>query len=391
MKKRKFTLFAVVALMLSVSLSAFKSPEASKTETVKDYVFTRDIDLPVLPAKNQARTGTCWSFATVSFIESELIRMGKGEHDISEMFFVRYVYPEKADRYVRFHGNVNFWQGSLSHDVMKVAAENGFVPDEVYQGLEYGMDKHNHGELAAVLDGFLEGVLKRRSTVLTEAWPEAYESILDAYLGEVPEEFSYNGLIYSPESFMSEMGFNPDDYVELTSFNHHPFHEKFVLEVPDNWAHALYYNLPLEELMEVMNYALSNGFTIAWDGDVSERTFSHRNGLALLPKKTWDERTEQEREELFETPQEEKSVTQESRQESFDNFSTTDDHLMHITGTATDQEGALYYLTKNSYGEDSNELDGFLYMSEPYVMKKTIAIMVHKNAIPPAIRTKLGL
>ncbi len=389
MESKKYWIIAFIGLFISVPCFSAE-PEIAAANQGTGYVFTKQIELPVLPAKDQARTGTCWSFATVSFIESELIRMGKGEHDISEMFFVRYVYPEKAERHVRFHGNTNFWQGSLSHDVMKVAEEFGFVPDEVYRGLEYGTDTHNHGELAAVLTGFLEGLLNRRGGFLTPVWMDAYESILDVYLGEVPERFSYNGQSYTPMSFMEEMEFDPSDYVEVTSFSHQPFYEKFVLEVPDNWAHALYYNLPLNEMMDVVNYALANGYTIAWDGDVSERTFSHANGLALLPEKTWEERTEEERRELFRSPQPEKSVTQESRQASFDNFSTTDDHLMHITGTATDQNGTLYYLTKNSYGE-GNDMDGFLYMSESYVKKKTIAVMVHKDAIPPAIRTKLGI
>ena len=389
MENKKYLIVALIGLL--VVMPAFAGePESAAANQETGYIFERQIELPVLPAKNQARTGTCWSFATVSFIESELIRMGKGEHDLSEMFFVRYVYPEKADRYVRFHGNINFWQGSLSHDVMKVAEEYGFVPDVVYRGLEYGTDIHNHGELAAVLVAFIDGVLSRRGGVLTPVWMEAYNSILDVYLGEVPEQFTYNGQTYTPKSFMTEMDFEPSEYVEITSFSHKPFYEKFVLEVPDNWAHELYYNLPLNEMMDVINYALANGYTIAWDGDVSERAFSHSNGLALVPEKTWEERSEEERRELFRSPQPEKSVTQESRQASFDNFSTTDDHLMHITGTARDQNGTLYYLTKNSYGE-TNDYDGFLYMSEPYVKKKTIAVMVHKDAIPPAIRTKLGL
>lgn len=389
MENKKYLIILLMGLF--VSMPAFADEPvgvAARQET--GYEFTRNIELPAMPVKDQARTGTCWSFATVSFIESELIRMGKGEHDLSEMFFVRYVYPEKAERYIRFHGNLNFWQGSLSHDVMNVVQEFGFVPDEVYRGLEYGTDRHNHGELVTVLENFLDGVLARRSGALTPVWPDAYNAILDVYLGEVPEQFTYNGRSYTPQSFVAEMDFDPSDYVEIASFSHQPFYEEFVLEVPDNWAHELTYNLPLNEMMDVINYSLANGYTIAWDGDVSERTFSSANGLALMPEKTWAERTEEERRELFRSPQPEEIVTQESRQASFDDFSTTDDHLMHITGTATDQNGSLYYLTKNSHGEN-NDMGGYLYMSESYVKKKTVFVMVHKDAIPPAIRTKLGL
>ncbi len=379
---RKSFLF-ILSLIFIASLSV--------AQTEESYEFTKTIDLPAGPVQNQYRTGTCWSYATISFIESEMIRLDKGTHRLSEMYMVRYVYPEKARRYVRRHGNLNFGQGSLSHDVMKVIANHGMVPESVYDGLNYGMDTHNHGELAAVLSGMLDGVLSRRSGLLTDVWLDAYESVLDTYLGEVPEFFEYEGQTYTPESFAVEMGIDPDNYVELTSFTHHPYYEQFVLEVPDNWADALYYNLPLDELMEVMNHALINGYTIAWDGDVSERGFSHRDALAVLPATPWAEMSDQERSNLFKFPHEEQIVTPELRQQHFDNFSTTDDHLMHITGMATDQNDTLYYLTKNSYGADGNDMGGYLYMSAPYVQKKTIGIMVHKDAIPADTRERIGL
>ena len=379
---RKSFLF-ILSLLLMTSLST--------AQTEESYEFTKTIDLPAGPVQNQYRTGTCWSFATISFIESEMIRLDKGTHQLSEMYMVRYVYPEKARRYVRRHGNLNFGQGSLSHDVMKVIADHGMVPESIYDGLNYGMDTHNHGELATVLNGMLDGVLSRRSGQLTTAWLNACESVLDTYLGEVPEFFEYEGQTYTPQSFAVEMGIDPDNYVELTSFTHHPYYEQFVLEVPDNWADALYYNLPLDELMEVMNYSLENGYTIAWDGDVSERGFSHRDALAVLPATPWAEMSDQERNDLFKFPHEEQMVTPELRQQHFNNFSTTDDHLMHITGMATDQNGTAYYLTKNSYGAEGNDMDGYLYMSAPYVQKKTIGIMVHKDAIPADIREKIEL
>lgn len=356
-----------------------------------EYAFTEKVEISAGPVQNQSRTGTCWSFATISFLESELIRLGKGEHRLSEMYMVRYVYPEKATEYVRRHGNSNFGQGSLSHDVMKVIANHGMVPEEVYRGLKYGSEIHNHGELYAGLKGFTDGVLARRSGLLTDVWIDAYSAILDVYLGTPPATFNYRGRTYTPKQFASEMGIVAEDYVELTSYNHHPYYTQFVLEVPDNWANSLYYNLPLDELMQVMDFALANGHTIAWDGDVSERTFSHREGLAVLPAKSWEDMTEDERRDVFRNPVEELVVNQENRQHTFNNFSTTDDHLMHINGTARDQNGTLYYLTKNSYGTENNPMGGYLYMSEPYVRMKTIAIMVHKDAIPADIKQKLGI
>ncbi len=377
-------------IILPVLCLALLNPVQAKDDK-PTYEFTTTIDLPAGPVQNQYRTGTCWSFATISFLESELLRMDKGMHGLSEMYITRFVYPYKASRYVRRHGNLNFGQGSLSHDVMRVIKHHGMVPREVYEGLHYGMDTHNHGELFSILNGMLDGVLARRSGLLSPVWMDAFEAVLNVYLGTPPETFEYMGSTYTPESFAREMGIDPDNYVELTSFTHHQYYEQFVLEVPDNWADALYYNLPLNELMAVMDYALNNGHTIAWDGDVSERGFSHREGLAILPATPWAEMSDQERRDIFAFPHEEQTVTAALRQEHFDNFSTTDDHLMHITGMATDQHGTVYYLTKNSYGPDGNEMGGFLYMSAPYVQKKTIAIMVHKDAIPSGIKEKLGL
>lgn len=359
------------------------------------FQFTVKYEIPTSPIKDQQRTGTCWSFATTSFVETELIRMGQPVFDISEMFFVRYAYEGKAQSYVRFQGANNFGQGGQAHDVMNVIREHGMVTEKEYPGFNYGTEVHAHAELEAVLKAFLDAVVKNPNKKLTTAWFPAYRGILDAYLGTVPDKGN---------SILSKVPFNQDDYVELTSFNHHPFYQRVSLEIPDNWSHDLYYNLPLDEMMQVITYALGNGYSVCWDGDVSEKSFAYRKGVALLPlakfeelsgsdKERWTGITEKDfaaRMANFDSPIPEVKVTQENRQTSFDNLTSTDDHLMHLTGMATDQNGTVYFLTKNSWGAEG-VYDGYLYMSESYVRMKTIAVMVHRNAIPAEIKKKLGL
>lgn len=389
MKKTILTL----ALILSV-ISAFG----------QGYQFTEIVRVPATPVKNQASTGTCWCFATVSFLESELLRQGKGEYDLSEMYLVRQKYMNQLqDNYLR-RGKGNIGQGSLSHTAMNAFKQVGIVPEEVYCGINYDSDRHNHGELVRYMKGIAETAvdLKKRS-------PEYYkliDNLFDTYLGPLPEKFSYKGKEYTPASFTASLALNPDDYVEITSFTHKPYYTPFEIEVPDNWEHELMYNVPLDEMIEIMNYALNNGHTVCWDGDVSEKGFSHTNGVAINPEvsKTEDlagtdrARFEQmsmsERLEAvykFDRPYPEVSVTPQIRQDGFESFVTTDDHLMHITGIVKDQNGTPYYITKNSWGTDRNTFGGYLNMSESYVRAKTIFIMVHKDAIPKNIRGKLGL
>lgn len=375
--KSKIHFISIISILLFSGIICLSAQDLS------GYKFSKVNEIKNTSVKNQQRTGTCWSFATTSFIESELIRMGKEPMDLSEMYFVRYAYIQKADHYVRFHGKTNFSQGGQAHDVINVVKKHGFVPDEVYPGLNYGSDIHNHSELSSVLKGFLDGLLKNRQ--ISPVWGEAYEAILDVYLGDDIESFNYKEKSFTPSEFAGSMGFDPEDYVEITSYTHAPFYSAFVLEVPDNWSFDEYYNLPIDELTEVMDYALDNGYTVCWDGDVSEEHFSNTNGVAIVPEK------ENIPEEESKSPVKEKVITQEIRQESFENYSTTDDHLMHLLGTAVDQNGERFYLTKNSWGEKSNEIGGKLYMSVPYVRLHTIAIMVHKDAIPQRIREKLGL
>jgi len=357
----------------------------------KGYVFSNIKKIKTTPVISQGATGTCWSFATTSFIETELIRMGKGEIDLSEMYPVRNAYKSKALNYIRFHGKANFSQGGQAHDVLNSIRKYGMIPEEIYSGLNYGEEKHIHGELVAVLNGMLEGVVKNRNRKLTPVWQKAFNSVLDAYLGEVPENFTYKNKDYTTKTFAGELEFNPDDYIEFTSYTHHPFYSTFTLEVPDNWSSDIYYNLPFDEIIEVMDYALDNGYSVCWDGDVGERGFSQKNKVAIIPEKEWRDMSEEEINEIFESPNLEKKITQQMRQETFDNYTTTDDHLMHIVGSAEDEKGTRYYLTKNSWGEESNDFGGYLYMSESYVRLKTIAIMIHKDAIPKHIADKLGI
>ena len=380
---------AVLSLLLLVPLfGEVKKPSKAQPEP---YRFTMVKEVPRSSVKNQARTGTCWDFATLSFLEAELMRAGKGELDLSEMFVVRRVYPAKAELYVRRHGDSPFGPGGQAHDVINTIKRYGIVPEEVYDGLKIGEKRHNHGELEAVLQGMLQGIVKRPGGKVTPLWKEAFEKVLDIYLGAEPKEFAYQGKSYTPESFLKErVPLNLDDYIEITSYSLAPFYSKVRLEFPDNWAGGEYYNLPIDELERVMDYALENGYTFAWDGDVSERDFAARNqGYAVVPKVDWEDKSQAEREAPVTEPVVEKEITQEMRQVTFDNQTTTDDHLMHITGLAKDQKGAKFYQTKNSWGVDG-KYKGYLYMSAPYVRLKTIAIMINKSALPSDIAKKLS-
>lgn len=329
--------------------------------------------------KNQQRTGTCWSFSTVSYLESELIRMGKPTFDLSEMYIVRNIYADKARNFVLRQGKANFSQGSLAHDVIRAYEMGGMVPESAYDGLLEGEKIHDHGDMEAAMKGMLDGIIKRKKP--SPKWQAAINALMDVYMGEVPESFTYEGKEYTPESFSQELGVNPDDYVSFTSYSHHPFYEECILEIPDNYSNGTYYNVPMEDLQKIANYALDNDFTISWDGDVSEKGFSSRNGIAILP-------VDYEREDLFKNPGKEVKVTQELRQQTFMNYETTDDHLMHITGMAKDQKGTTYYIVKNSWGEIS-DYKGYLYMSAPYFNLKTTGILVHKDAVPTEIWDKI--
>lgn len=370
------------------------------------YVFEDEIKLPATSVKDQYRTGTCWSFSALSFFESEMIRLGKPEVDLSEMFIVRTTYSEKAKRYVRMHGETSFSAGGAFHDAKNMILQYGIVPESVYDGLKYGETKHVHGELDNILKQQVDAVVENKNKKLSTVWNQPVEATLNSYLGEIPKEFEYQGKKYTPQSFATDfVGLNMDDYVEISSYTHHPFYSKFIIEVPDNWSWDEVYNVPVDEMEQIIDNSLKNGYTVAWAADVSEKGFVTSNkGVAVLPAAIseemsdaeiakWEALPEREKEkELYklEKPVAEISVTQEMRQTAFDNYETTDDHGMHIVGTAKNQDGKVFYKVKNSWG-NYNDYDGYFYVSKPYVRLKTMSLMVNKNAIPKEIRTKLKL
>ncbi|RIH64974.1 aminopeptidase [Mariniphaga sediminis] len=386
---------------------SFSLPAIAGDETKKDpWVFEDIMELPAMPVEDQHRSGTCWSFSTLSFLESEMLRLGKDPVNLSEMFIVWHTYSEKALKHVRVHGSLNFSAGGAFHDVTNMISEYGVVPESVYTGLKYGEEKHVHGEMDRVLLEYVNAVVENKNRKLSTAWHDAYIQILDTYLGELPQKFNFEGKEYTPLSFARNyLGLNMNDYVEITSYTHHPFYSKFILEVPDNWSWDEVYNVPMNEMEEIINHSLNNGYTVAWAADVSEKGFASGNkGVAVLPAapeldmndaeiSRWEDLPEREREnELYklEKPVPELEVTQEMRQIAFDNYQTTDDHGMHIIGLAKDKRGQIFYKVKNSWG-DYNKYKGYFYVSKPYVNYKTMCIMVHKDAIPPNIREKLNL
>ena len=392
--------YKLASIMLA---AAFSMNAAEPVDTC--FQFT-DIKVnKTTSVKDQNKSGTCWSFSGISFMEDELLKAGKGEYDLSEMFVVRQCYIDKAISYVRYYGQANFGEGAGLIDVPYVYDKYGMLPEEVYTGLQYGEDKHNHGELAAVLKAYLDEIVKNPNKKLSTAWLKGYIGILDAYLGEVPETFEYDGKTYTPRSFADELGLDMDDYLPVTSFTHHEFYKPFVLEVPDNWDHGLYYNVPMEELQQIVDNAIDKGYTVLWAADVSEKGFKWYDGVALMPKvdreksmegtelDRWVKLKDSEKEDKmydFKGPVEEVTVTQESRQQGFDNYETTDDHGMVIVGKAVDQKGNKYYKVKNSW--DSEQVyKGYFYISMPYFLAKTMSIMVNKDGVPAGILEKLNM
>ncbi len=345
------------------------------------YEFTRVKEAGCTSVKDQARTGTCWSFATCSFLESELIRIKQEALDLSEMFIVRNIYKDKAYNYVMRQGKANFGQGSLAHDFTKSVARYGIVPEAVYSGLINGQERHNHGKLVGELKHYLDSIITKRSP--SPDWEDQIDKILTAHIGSYPSSFKHKGKTYTPETFAMSLGLDSKDYISITSYTHHPFYERFVLEIPDNYSNESYYNVPMEEMEAIVDNAIHQGYTVAWDGDVSEKGFSQKEGLAVLPSNA-------ETKNLFNKPAAEPRVTQELRQETFECYATTDDHLMHLVGIVKDQNGKKYYKIKNSWGK-KGRFSGYLYMSAPYFRLKTVGVMVNKKSVPENIAKKMTL
>lgn len=399
--KRLLTLSAVLLTAWNVSA---QEAEEKKAE---GYIFTDQKVIETTPVKNQNRSGTCWCYSTLTFLESEILRAGGEAVHLSEMWVVRHAYMKKAEMYVRMHGSLNFAEGGAAHDVTEAIKEYGIVPFEVYKGLNYGTDLPDFHELSAVLRAYLDAVIQageKSRRPLSTAWKRGFSALLDEYFGEMPENFTWNGKEYTPQSYAESLPIDMNDYIDLSSFTHHPFYEQFVLEVPDNWMWGKVYNLPLDEMIEVVDHALANGYTLAWGTDVSEKGFSRTKAIGVIPEtdpksmsgteaERWGSLTAKEKEAAlysFDKPVKERVITQEMRQEAFDNYETTDDHGMVIVGTAVDQEGNAYYKVQNSW-DTVKPYDGFWYFSKPFVAYKTTDLMVNKKALPKAIAKKLGL
>ncbi len=398
---KKQLLFIALACM---SLGLFAQEEKEKEE---GFVFTVVKENPITSIKNQNRAGTCWCYSTLGFIEAELLRMGKGEYDFSEMYIVQKTYLDRADKTVRTHGDASFSQGGSFYDVIYGMKHYGLIPEEEMRpGVMYGDTLSNHTELSAVSDAVVAAIAKGNHKSLqtdnnnVPLWKKAIESIHEIYLGKAPEKFTYKGKEYTPMSFYESTGLNADDYISLTSYTHHPFYSQFVIEVQDNWRWGLSYNLPIDELMEVFDNAIMNGYTIAWGSDVSETGFT-RNGIAVMPdvEKVQELsgsdmahwlKLKPEEKQLNTKPQPQKKCTQEERQKAYDNWETTDDHGMIIYGIAKDQEGNEYYMVKNSWGK-SGKYEGIWYASKEFARYKTMNIVVHKDALPKTIKKKLGI
>jgi len=398
MKIEKTLLIASAILFYNFSLLA----QATENE---NYKFTVIKELAHTPVKNQFHTQTCWSFSGLSFFESEMLRSGKPEISLSEMFVVNYCYRYKAQKYVRMKGNTNFGPGGIFYDIIDVISKYGIVPDQIYPGIKYNEVKHEHGEMDEVLRKMVEAVIENKNHKLSPVWLDALKGTVDSYLGEIPEKFEYKGQSYTPKSFVSDYcRINPNNYVQITSFSHHPYYEPFILEVPDNWIWSNFYNVPLDEMQEIVDYSLDKGYTVAWAADVTEKGFiTTKKGIAVVPDQTDINLTiesakkdsllvKEEDSTLSKTvkPVNEKIITQEIRQIAFDDQETTDDHGMQIIGTAKDQFGKTYYKVKNSWG-NYNSYDGYFYASIPYMRYKTTSIMVNKNSIPDNIRKRLGI
>ena len=399
----KNLMLSLIALCLALTAGA----QTADTTSAEGYRFTDTKIIPTTAVKDQSRSGTCWCFSTLSFLESEILRAGGPALHLSEMWIVRHSFMDKAEKYVRMHGSLNFAEGGASHDVTAGIKAHGIVPFEVYPGLNYGTEKPDFHELSVVLKAYLDAVVKtgdKSGKALSTAWKRGFDAILDEYFGPLPETFTYEGKEYTPETFAAQLPIDLDNYIDISSFTHHPFYTQFIIEVPDNWMWGTVYNVPLDEMMQIIDHALEQGYTVSWGTDVSEKGFSRTKAIGIVPEadtesmsgteaERWGKLTDREKEAAlykFDKPGKERTITQQMRQTAFDNYETTDDHGMLIMGTATDQAGNRYYKVQNSWNV-LPPYDGFWYFSRPFVAYKTTSIMVNKQALPKEIARKLGL
>lgn len=392
MKKLLFIASAMLPMFAIAQDELVKKIEKNSSDSSKaKFKFTPVIDLERTSVKSQGSSGTCWSYSTNSFIESEMIRMGKQPVELAQIYSARQVYVAKAENYIRMHGSVSLGDGGSCHDVINMIDKYGAVPQSVYTGLNYGTTKNKFAEMQAVLQAMLEALVKNPNGKLTPNWKTAYEAVLDAYLGKVPETFQWKGKTYTPRSFADEaVGINPKDYIEISSFTDKPYYKKTMLMVPDNWSFDKIYNVKMTDITDIIDKALSKGYTVAWATDVSEKTFSWKNGVAYVADKEYDDMSDDEKKDLFNGPKPERIITAAMRQQAFDNYSTTDDHGMHIVGLSIDQNGREYYMVKNSWGT-TNDYKGYLYVTKAYVQYKTTAFLINKKALSAEMRDKLEI
>ncbi|GAA4450661.1 aminopeptidase C [Rurimicrobium arvi] len=392
MKKLSLIAAAMLPLCVLAQDDLIKKIDKNSSDSSKNkYKFKHVIDLGNTSVKNQASSGTCWSYSTNSFLESEMIRKGKEPVELAQIYAARKVYGEKADAYVRMHGAVSWGDGGACHDVINMYAKYGAMPQSAYSGLHYGFSKNKFAEMQAVLQAMLDALVKNPNGKLSPNWRKAFEAVMDSYLGEVPETFKYKGRTYTPQSFADEVvGLNPDDYIELSSFTDKPYYRKTMLMVPDNWSFDKVYNVKMRDITDIIDNALDKGYTVAWATDVSEKSFSWKNGVAYVPEKEYDDMSDDEKKDMFNGPKPERVITPAMRQQAFDNYSTTDDHGMHIVGKAKDQNGKEYYIVKNSWGT-TNDYKGYLYVTKAYVELKTTAFLLNKHAIPGELRSKMNI
>lgn len=399
---KKYALISAVALASTVfSTNAQEVVNSDST----GFKFTDVKVAKSTPVTNQNKSGTCWCFSANTFLENEIIKATGKEVNLSEMFVVYKCYHDKAVRYIRTNGQIHFEQGGSHLDVPYIWERYGMMPEEAYKGLEYGEAKHDHYEMTDGLKAYIDALKNRKKAKYSTAWLKGLDGILDAYLGEIPATFTVDGKEYTSKSYAESLGIDMNDYVAITSFTHHPFYTTFALEVADNWIWGQYHNVKMEEMKAIVDNAIKKGHTVAWAADVSEKGWQWKNGVALMPaEKTADtlEGTELARWTALSDKDREKErynfhgyvpeikVTQEMRQEWFDNYQTTDDHGMVIVGSAVDQDGNRYYKVQNSW--DTNQIyKGFIYVSEAYFIAKTLNITVNKNVIPEKIRKNLAL
>lgn len=370
------SLLLALVILFTITLSAQEA-----------YKFTTVTDLEATPVISQGRTGTCWSFSSTSFLESEIIRTTGKHIDLSEMYQVRNTYPEKAENYIMRQGGAQFGEGGLAHDVINSVEKFGLVPEEAFSGLFSEETSYNHAELFAILQAMLKTYVDNPGRQLSNKWKTAFDGVLDAYIGKNVTNFTYEGKQYTPKSFLKMTNIHPEDYVSITSFTQAPFYSKFILNIPDNWSNGTFYNVPLDEMMATIDNALAKGFTVDLDCDVSERSFSSKDGVAIIPENAENEV------KALQGIYPEKKITQEYRQKEFENYDTTDDHLMHITGLVRDQNGTEYYKVKNSWGTDKARTTngGYVYFSKAYTRLKAISILLHKDALPKNTASKLSL